>query len=207
MLKQTISHGQPSQSAMHTCGWCNTHFREWQSSCTSCGGPMPPPPGMPYPPEPPPAPRELPRGFETRQKWLGNGAIIAGGVLLLIGIIQFAVFILVLPFAAPLPLLFMILGGFLFRHGRKKASKLLHAFRHGRAVKGVISEVFVDRSIQVNGRHPWRIGYIFEANGEQHDGFARTFDASAQERRQGQPVWVLVNDHDPTGNTVYPPVK
>lgn len=206
MLKQ-IPSAAASGNVMYTCGWCNTHFQTWQSQCVSCGGPMPPLPGMALSAEPPPAPRELPRGFEAKQKWLGNAPAIVGAIFLLVGIIQFIVFILVLPFVAPLPLLFIIIGWFVMSHGRRQAQKLLNAFRNGRPVKGTISEVFQDTSIKVNGRCPWRIVYSFEANGQNHEGFARTFDASARERQPGQPIWVLVNDNDPTENTVYPPVK
>ena len=207
MLKQAVSHsGAPI--TQYTCGWCNTHFKEWQSKCISCGGPMPPLPGMSLTEEPPPAPRALPKGFETKQKWLGNVPAMVGGIFLLVGVIQFLVFIIVLPLAAPFPLLFMTVGWFIMRIGRKRAQQLINAFQNGRAVKGTITEVYHDGTIQVNGRHPWRINYSFQsAGGQTHEGYARTFDASAQERQRGQPIWVLVNDNNPEENTIYPPVK
>jgi hypothetical protein len=207
MLKQSLS---PSSAPIvqYTCGWCNTHFKEWQSKCISCGGPMPPLPGMSLTEEPPPAPRTLPKGFETKEKWLGNAPAMVGGIFLLVGIIQFVVFILVLPLAAPFPLLFITIGWFIMRAGRKRAQQLINAFQNGRAVKGTITEVYHDGTIQVNGRHPWRINYSFQsAGGQTHEGFARTFDSSAQQRQPGQPIWVLVNDNNPEENTIYPPVK
>lgn len=207
MLKQSLSRDGPPIT-QYTCGWCNTHFREWQSKCSSCGGPMPPLPGMTLSEEPPPAPRALPQGFARKQKWLGNVPAMVGGIFFLVGLLQFIVFIFVLPFAAPFPLLFMGLGWFISRIGRKQAQRLINAFQHGRAVKGTITEVYHDGSMQVNGRYPWRINYSFQsADGQTHEGYARTFDASAQDRQRGQPLWILVNDDKPEENTIYPPVK
>ena len=193
---------------MFTCGWCGTHYQTWQSKCASCGGTMPPLPGMTLSEEPPPAPRELPKGFATKQKWLGNPLSMVGGIFMLVGGIQFAVFIFVLPLFSFIPLIFLGLGYTIFHFGRKSALRTLNAFQHGRAVKGAITEVLLDTTIRVNGRHPWRIGYSFTAaDGQTHEGFARTFDSSAQERQRGQPLWVLVVDDQPEQNTIYPPVK
>lgn len=206
MLKQALSSTAPTP--LLTCGWCGTHFQQWQNRCTSCGGPMPPPPGATLSEEPPPAPRQLPKGFATKQRWLGNVPALVGGIFLLVGLVQFLVFIFVLPLFAFFPLLFVIMGWLMMRHGRKNAQRLINAFQNGRAVKGTISEVYHDTSIQVNGRSPWRIVYTFTAaDGEQIEGYARTFDSSAQQRQHGQPIWVLVNDNKPEENTIYPPVK
>src|SRR5262245_41200273 len=118
---------------MFTCGWCNTHYKTWQNRCDSCGGPMPPLPGMELGPEPPPAPREVPKAFEQRQKWLGNPLVMVGGIFMLVGFIIFSVFIFVLlPFAF-FPLLFVGLGWFIYRAGRKESARVLNAFRLGRA--------------------------------------------------------------------------
>ena len=169
---------------------------------------MPPLPGMELGPEPPPAPRELPPGFATKQLWLGNPQCMVGGIFMLVGGIQFAVFIFVLPLFAFFPLLFLGLGWFILRSGRRKARGTLNAFQSGRAVKGTITEVHLDTAVQVNGRHPWRIGYSFTAaDGVAREGFARTFDSSAGDRQRGQPVWVLVVDDLPEQSTLYPPVK
>lgn len=169
---------------------------------------MPPLPGMTLGEEPPHAPRELPKGFATKQKWLGNPLSMVGGIFMLVGGVQFVVFIFVLPLVSFFPLLFLGLGYVIFHFGRKNAMRTLNAFQFGRAVKGSITEVHLDTAMRVNGQHPWRIGYSFQtADGTTHEGFARTFDGSAQDRQRGQPVWVLVVEDLPEENTIYPPVK
>jgi hypothetical protein len=169
---------------------------------------MPPLPGTELGPEPPPAPRDLPRGFEARQMWFGNPLALVGAIFLFVGLILFVVFVLVLTVAALFPLLFVILGWVLLRAGRKQSQRVLNAFRMGRAVKGSISEVHIDSTMQVNGRHPWRIHYTFPTvDGQRYEGHAVTFDSTAPNRQPGQPVWVLVVDDQPDQNTIYPPVK
>lgn len=169
---------------------------------------MPPLPGMELVPEPPPAPRELPAGFARKQKWTGNPLALVGLIFSLVGWILLVVMVLVLPLFAFIPLIFVVLGWILLRAGKKMAAKTLSAFRFGRAVKGTITEVQIDSQYEVNGRHPWRIGYAFtSASGEKHEGSASTFDSSAQDRQRGQPIWVLVVDENPAQNTIYPPVK
>jgi hypothetical protein len=193
---------------MFTCGWCGTHYSSWKNRCDSCGGPMPPLPGTELGPEPPPAPRELPKGFEWRQKWLGNPLALGGAIFLIVGLVLFLVFILVLPVAALFPLLFVALGWVIMRTGRKQSQRILDAFRLGRAVKGAITTVQVDSTLQVNGQYPWRIHYTFPtADGRTHESYATTFDTTAPNRQAGQQVWVLVLDDQPEQNTIYPPVK
>ena len=169
---------------------------------------MPPLPGMELGPEPPPAPRALPPGFERKQKWTGNPLALVGLIFSLVGWLLLLVFVFVLPLFAFIPLIFVVLGWVLLRAGRKESGRVLNAFKFGRAVKGAITEVHVDSSYSVNGRHPWRIHYSFQAaDGSTHEGSAMTFDTSAMDRQRGQPLWVLVVDAQPDQNTIYPPVK
>jgi hypothetical protein len=193
---------------MFTCGWCGSHYSNWKTRCDSCGGPMPPLPGMELGPPPPPAPRELPKGFERKQMWLGNPLALVGAIFLFVGSFLFLVFLIVLPLVSFFPLLFVILGWFIMRAGRRQSLRVLNAFRLGRAIKGTITQVVVDPTMQVNGQHPWRIHYSFTgADGHPHEGNASTFDSSAMDRQRGQPIWVLAVDDDPDQNTIYPPVK
>jgi hypothetical protein len=159
-------------------------------------------------PEPPPAPREVPAAFERKQKWTGNPLALVGLIFSLVGWLLLIVFVFALTLFAFIPLIFVILGWVLLRAGRKEAARVLNAFRFGRAVKGSITEVHVDSTMTVNGRHPWRIHYSFPAaSGQTHEGDAVTFDSSAPDRQRGQPVWVLAVDAQPEQNTIYPPVK
>lgn len=169
---------------------------------------MPPLPGMELGPEPPAPPRSLPSGFARKQKWTGNPLALVGLIFSLVGWLLLLVFIFVLPLFALIPLIFVILGWVLLRAGRKSSSRVLNAFQYGRAVKGMVTEVVVDSSYQVNGRNPWRIHYSFQtADGTTHEGNAMTFDSTAQDRRRGQLLWVLVVDAKPEQNTIYPPVR
>ena len=169
---------------------------------------MPPMPGMDLGPEPPAVPRRLPVGFERRHKWTANPLALVGAIFSFVGWILLIAFLFALPLFTPLPLIFVILGWLLLRSGRKQAARVLNAFQHGRAVKGVITEVGVDTTLMVNGRHPWRICYTFETlDGQKHEGQASTFDSTAQDRQRGQPLWVLVVDDQPEQNTIYPPVR
>ncbi len=168
---------------------------------------MPSLPGSVLIGEPPPAPRDLPKGFEMQQKWGRNPLAIVGGIFLLIGAIQFIVFIFVLPFIVPLPLIFLIVGFFLYRAGRRQSNRAIRAMRDGRAVKGQLREVYVDETLRVNQRHPYRLVYEFDTGLEKVEGFAQTFDDTAAERLPGQPVWVLYVENEPALNTIWPPVK
>lgn len=193
--------------SMYTCGWCGNHYQNWEPKCASCGGPMPALPGYDLGEEPPPAPRPLPKGFALRLNWTTNVGAIVGEMFTLIGGFIFLVFIFVLPIAAAFPLLFVALGGTLLYFGRRKSTRTLNAFRVGKAIKGEITDIYRNTSIQINGRSPWRIHYIFQHEGLTCSGDADTFDDSAAKRKVGQPVWVLYDPASPDHNTLYPPIK
>lgn len=193
---------------MFTCGWCGTHYQTWKSQCASCGGPMPPPPGMDAGPEPPPPPRRLPEGFALRVRVTHNVSFIIGLVISLSCGLITAAFAAAKTWAALLPGVFLLGGLFLTWHGIKHASRVLDAFRNGRAIKGKIASVREDKTTKMNGRHPWDILYTFEAEGHHHDGKISTFEAATANRFYGSPpVWVLVVDGLPERSTLYPPVK
>jgi hypothetical protein len=190
-----------------TCGWCGVHYTEWKNRCDSCGGPMPSPPGADLGPPPPEAPRELPKGFAFRILWSGNVLVLIGAVFGGISTILFFPMLLLIPPAALLPLLFMILGFVLFRIGRKGAKRTLKAFVHGTAVRGEIADVSRDLSESTNGQNPWKLTYHFAVEGTAHEGSAKSYDSTVGKRTPGQPVWVLYLAKDPAQNTIYPPLR
>lgn len=193
---------------MFTCGWCNTHYKTWQESCQSCGGPMPTLPGMDPGPEPEPPPRAVPPCFVRAQQWSRNPLVLGGAFLLVAGSAAFLPGVFTKSWLALIPLVFAVMGAVVLSAGRKEAARILDAFRLGRAVKGEIVSVQLDSPYQVNGRHPWRIVYTFKtSDGISRRGAVITFDGAAPQRQPGQPVWVLVVDACPQQNTIYPPVK
>ncbi|RBP43859.1 hypothetical protein DES53_105258 [Roseimicrobium gellanilyticum] len=193
---------------MFTCGWCNKHYRNWVSQCESCGGPMPPPPGMDIGPEPPAAPRKLPSGFAMRMRVTGNITTIIGLIFSGVACLMTLAMIGAKNWAALIGGS-MLLGGLLMvKAGLGSANRILDAFKNGRPVRGKVASVREDPNTTVNGRHPWDIVYTFESGGHQYEGKMQTYETATANRYQGwPPVWVLVVDGDPERNTLYPPVK
>jgi hypothetical protein len=139
---------------MITCGWCHTNYAHWQTNCDNCGGPLPPPPGMDPGPKPPETPRKLPSGFAFRVKWSRNVMVIIGGIFFLVGALMLSATLAAKTWIALFPSFFCVGGFFMFLNGRKTAVGILHAFRHGTAVAGQITEVSVDTTQSINNRHP-----------------------------------------------------
>jgi hypothetical protein len=194
---------------MFTCGWCGTHYEAWRSQCDSCGGRMPPPPGMDAGPEPPPPPRALPEGFALRVSLTRNWMLLAGLGCLLVGLSMINALLEYQSFAvALLPVIFFLGGIGGIWQGMRRAAQVLDAFRNGIPVKGKVGSVRQDTQTTVNGKHPWNIVYTFESDGHHYEGKATTFDAETATRLWGgAQVWVLVVRGNPERNTVYPPIK
>lgn len=168
---------------------------------------MPPRPGMELGAPPPPRPRELPRGFVRRTRWFNNTAIIAGTVFSVFGGGMLAAMLALKSFAAIIPACFLIGGISMLRYGWVHASSILRAFREGIAVPGEIKSVLLDTTQSINRRHPWKLVYHFIVDGHTQEGSVVSFDSTLQERRAGQPLWVLYVAEDPDQNTPYPPLK
>lgn len=192
---------------MTTCGWCSTSYVQWQSKCDSCGGPLPPQPGMGLGEAPPPAPRALPRGFAFRVKWSRNAPVLIGlGCVLISGLMLFAM-IKAKTWLAIAPALFVAAGVTMFAYGRNRAVGILRAFRRGAVAEGKISEVRLDTTQSVNGRHPWKVVYQFPVKEALCEGSFVSYDSTVGQRGSGQPVWVLYAAGNPAENTLYPPVR
>lgn len=193
---------------MFTCGWCNKHYKSWISQCESCGGPMPPPPGMDAGPGPPSAPRTLPRGFAFRMFWSRNVNTIMGAIFTVVSGLFTLSSIAARSWWALLCGLFLFGSAQLLFHGIRTARHILDAFKNGRAVKGRIESVREDHTTTINGRHPWDITYSFQSGGQAYDGKMQTYETATANRYQGRPpVWVLVVDNAPERNTLYPPIR
>ena len=189
------------------CGWCGTAYEQWQNKCATCGGRMPPMPGMALGDEPPPAPRSLPRGFALRQYFHNSAANILGIILLGMGGITGLVLLLINPWFALFPSALVIGGLLLLRHGTSHASGILRAFRRGLPVEGSVIAATRDTSQSHDGQSPWKLLYQFTLEGELHQGTLIAFDDTVGKLKPHQPLWVLYLREEPETNTVYPPFK
>jgi hypothetical protein len=201
---------------MHTCAWCGTSYASWRSSCESCGGALPQPPGEDPGPAPPEPPRTLPPSYIRRIKYTTNVIFLVGAGFGCIGIPMGLLFLAIGlgsgegAMAAVGAVVLAIFGGLgvgLGRWGWSKAAGIINALERGRATRGKITSVYHDTSVQINGRSPWAIEYRFEAAGKGFEGKVQTWDGEQAERKPGQPVHVVYVESAPEQNALYPPVK
>jgi hypothetical protein len=88
----------------------------------------------------------------------------------------------------------------------RQAQRTLEVLRMGEVALGTIVDVREDYLIRVNRRHPWTIRYRFSVLGEELEGKTTTLRTPGLKQQPGQPVHVLYLEHNPTQNTIYPPV-
>jgi len=202
---------------MVTCPWCGTSYASFQSNCQKCGGPIPPPVTMPLnaPPRvfPPPS---APRPFADNYAWklvFSDGWAIASLIFLLIG----GIFTLTgsgltlgiitafvgMPFLL-LGLGFLAAGGIIFRQRFQKARTILNVLREGEAVPGQITSVGMNRSVRVNGQHPWIIRYSFQVAGNSYEGQVTTLSRPHPSLKAGRDAYVLYLPDRPENNALYP---
>lgn len=177
------------------CGWCGrSNPREQLAHCISCGGPLPALPGGEPGPRPPAAPRTLPDGYVRRVRLWKN-------VLVIIGLVFSVLFCWTVVFPLiGLPLLFI---------GNRRALERLHALRDGRATRGRIVSVGIDRSETINGKHPWRVCWEFDRHdGPVGEGMCRVWDPVSAQRAAGDAVWVVYGARgDREVNAIWPPLR
>ncbi len=196
------------------CPWCSTVYPQFQPNCSNCGGVLPRRDSRTAGDPPPPPPRQLPSAFVSRARRSGHfellfGAIFAG-VGAFVGIILTTVSIstgepLLAGIGLPISLLFVLIGGIALWLGRRRSSRLLHALTDGIPANGTVEEVYLDTTISMNGRSPWRVSYSFVAGGIPQEGSARTFHRSAL-MQAGDPVFVVYDANNPGVNSLYPPL-
>jgi hypothetical protein len=190
------------------CGWCDAHTRDpHDDACDRCGGPLPPLPprilaelalGVPDWPEPPPAPRTLPRGYESRVRFWKNTSVSIG-----------VAFVLALPFVPVFPplLLFPLLGAFVGIRGAREASRWIRALKGGQAVEGTLISVDLDRNQSINHQHPWKLDFRFQTPAGPAEGYVTSWDALSGQRQAGERVWVVVDPKDSAVHALWPPVS
>ena len=206
-----------------TCPWCGTNYTRFQSNCKNCGGPLPLPEEqaavyaiMEAPdervPDAPPAPREISNGYVWKLL-LTDGWGITALVLLIMGAVFFPVGMgliagivtafVGIPFAG-LGLLFLGGGIGLGKRRYDEKMKTVEVLRHGLPAVGEITYVEVNRSVTVNGRNPWTIEYVFEAEGDEQEGKVTTLNRPGTGLQEGRKARVLYLEGAAQHSTLYP---
>ncbi len=193
------------------CGWCGTVNLGPRTNCVSCAGPLPMPPGQDPGPPPPPAPRHMPGSYRLKKLVWGNLGVMLGVLFTGIGVV-FSFSFCLASFLLP-PMCLGSLGGVLFMipglavgvPSLRAAQRALAAYANGVHADGQIVRVSEDTSTAVNGRHPWRVDYVFEAGGATVGGSVSCFDPVHATRRPGQPVHVVYLPDRPSVNAIWPP--
>lgn len=204
---------------MITCPWCGTNYAAFQSNCKNCGGPLNPPPKPQTEPQPveellapPPVPRPIPNSYIWKlmlpDAWSITAFIFAFigiiflclGVSLTIGIVSAFVGI---PFA----LIGLVMGGggigvLVWRY--QVLSTLVRVLQVGEAVRGQIVDVEQNHSVEINGRHPWKITYRFVSPRGKAEGRVTTLNVPGPQLQPGREVYVLYLPNAPENNTIYP---
>lgn len=171
---------------------------------------------MPHPDELPPAPPYAPRkvGFlHLFSRLWGDVWFLVAMIMAIISIVfLFAGVIIMVTLPVPtaaVPFLFIDIFMLLFagavviwRFGLARGK--MRVFRDGRAVLGEVLEVAENRSVQVNGRHPWKVRYFFESFGREYEGEYGTLNAAVGELQEGQKVYVLYLQDNPEENLLWP---
>ncbi len=177
------------------CGWCSSaNHREQVDFCNSCGGELPPMPGGVPGPRPPDTPRSLPRGYANRVKYWKNTKTLIG-----------IVFTIVFCWS----ILFPLIGIFVWRAGAKQSREWLHALVHGRATRGTLTRIELDRSQHINHKHPWKITYTYELHsGETQEDFVEAWDKVNAMRSPGDVVWVVYGEiENKRTSAIWPPLR
>jgi hypothetical protein len=197
-----------------TCPWCGQRNPADALECRKCGGPLPVP-GIDPGPEPPLPPRTLPKGYKSRMYWKNSPMNTIGLIFAIIGVSIGCLFPVIglvsglLLFACiggGMGLLFGGIGGAMLYSGVKTARGKLRPYEFGIAAPGEITDIYHDTTVEVNGRNPWAVQYIFEANGEAYEGKTVTWKYAPKLQKVGNYVWVLYMPDDPEQNVLYPPL-
>lgn len=86
----------------------------------------------------------------------------------------------------------------------RRASRKMRVFRDGRAQIGEVLDVVENRSVRVNGRHPWKVRYFFESFGKEYEGEYGSLNPVVGELKEGQEVYILYLQDQPEENTLWP---
>lgn len=192
------------------CGWCGNRDDATTSNCARCGGPLPDPSGEQAGHEPPPQPRSLPPLFSRRELFSANSGVwfglIFGGFCALFPLIflSISVFAPVMLPAAALSSVFPLPGAFIVYLSRRRARRRIEVLENGRASLGTVESVALNLGERHNGRHPWRLSYLFEVDGRRYGGSVSSYDADIKRFVPGGAIHVVYLATDPERSDVWP---
>ncbi len=180
--------------AVVKCSWCETVVPESSFiNCPNCGGNLSLSNGSDPGPPPPPTPRFLPKQFVKRIKYSGNVYTILGMI-----------------FTIPLfwTIIFPIIGIILWKKGARTANEELNPLMNGIATEGTITNIRQNLSIQINGRSPYVVEFVFDFQGRKVTGdVGNIFDSSVLIKKPGDKVWVVFLYDKPEQSSIWPPMK
>jgi hypothetical protein len=143
----------------------------------------------------------------------GDGWSIASLIFLLVGgifsVIGIGLTVGIITAIVGLPLLF--LGFIFFAAGAgvliwryQVCQKQVQILRWGEASLGCITDLNVNYSVTVNGRHPWSIAYHYAAGGQSYTGQVTTLNQPNDRLQPGRQVYVLFLQDNPAVSSLYP---
>ncbi|MCC6621883.1 MAG: protein kinase [Deltaproteobacteria bacterium] len=162
-------------------------------------------PGQAEPP--PPAPRKVPFGFGGKADPVGGFfrlfGILFGGIPLII-FISFLGGGMPFPFSL-LPLVFVAIGGTLGAVGFVRIARAKRLFRDGETAPAIVTESWLNTSLKVNGRSPWKVVFRYETpDGKVHEGTVSRFRIPPELRMPGAQVFALYDPKEPSRATMWP---
>jgi hypothetical protein len=158
-------------------------------------------------------PRQLPKEFVRRirrahqfQFLFGTIFAVVGTALgvafLPVGIMTGMVVFLIL--GTVFLLVFGGIGYGVLLSGVRSSRIKLKALTDGLTASGTVDEIFLDSSIKVNNRSPWKVNYSFTVNGQRYTSGQHMWHAD-DSLEAGFPIYVVYLPEDPGQNSIYPP--
>jgi len=156
--------------------------------------------------EPPPTvPRPIPRGFAGRAEPVASFmrifGMLFGGLPTVMGIFMYGAF----DFGVSFFLLFTLIGGVMAAYGFTRIARSKRLYRDGEAVPAVVTEAWLNTSVRVNGRSPWKISFRYETlDGQSHTATVSRFRMPPELRVAGAQVYALYDRDNPSRATLWP---
>jgi len=90
---------------------------------------------------------------------------------------------------------------------RNNQSIRLDILKYGIAAEGEVADIYIYRSLTIDGKKPWMIEYEFETkSGKFITSKKLTWNKNNQFRKINDLLWVLYLDEKPLLNTIWPPL-
>ena len=164
------------------------------------------------PPEAPVAPREITPDIEADAAVFGRFLRLFGAIWTFVGggvAIAGLVVVLSLGPRGPLfiaPILggaFFVAGATCWAIGAGQRQRALAIYRDGVETRGEVVEIFLDRTVRINNRHPYRVVYTIAVEGRTTRGVATFWDDSPPRVSPGDAVAALYAKGSPSHSVLW----